>query len=295
MARPIVRGTAAWKYFGDFRDVLLAGQVLVLQVAHPVVGAGVRDHSDYTADPWTRLMRTGASLSIYVYGGAAGARFEAARLRSLHRAFTGVSDGRRYSALDPLAYAWVHATLVMVPVDVQRFFGQPLSSSELEEYYAQMCDVGRMLGVRARDLPPDWAGFTRYYDSMVAGFATNATIEQLFETIRTVRKPVPWLRDSWWRPVRDLQARGQMFLIRATLPPLLGERLGLQWTARDQRRFLRFARLVRILATPIPVGLRTAHMRWIGKLNVWLRAHPKVYERLVGGNGPGSTAQGGRE
>ncbi|WP_206796141.1 oxygenase MpaB family protein [Amycolatopsis sp. MtRt-6] len=286
MARPIVRGTAAWKYFGDFRDVLLAGQVLVLQVAHPVVAAGVRDHSDYTSDPWTRLMRTGASLSIYVYGGVAGARVEAARLRALHRTFTGIADGRRYSALDPSAYAWVHATLVKVPVDAQRFFGRPLSTSELAEYYEQMCDVGRMLGVR--HFPPDWAAFERYYDSMVAGFAANRTIEELFETIRTVRKPVEWLPDRWWLPLRRAQARGQMFLIRATLPPSFRDRIGLQWTARDQRRFDRFAAAVRLFATPVPAGLRTAHMRWIGKLNVWFRAHPRVYERLVGGNGPGS-------
>ncbi|MGW3996328.1 oxygenase MpaB family protein [Amycolatopsis sp. NPDC004772] len=284
MARPVVRGTAAWKYFGDFRDGLLAGQVLVLQVAHPVVAAGVRDHSDYTSAPWTRLMRTGASLSIYVYGGPAGARVEAARLRALHRKFTGVTDGRRYSALDPAAYAWVHATLVKVPVDAQRFFGRRLSTSELDEYYAQMCDIGRMLGVRSRDLPPDWAAFERYYDAMVAEFATNPAIEQLFETIRTVRKPVRWLPDSWWR----WHARIQMFLIRATLPPALRERLSLQWTLRDQRRFDRFAAAVQLVATPIPAGLRTAHMRWIGKLNVWFRAHPRVYDRLIGGNGPGS-------
>jgi uncharacterized protein (DUF2236 family) len=288
MAPPVVRGTAAWKYFGDFRDALLAGQVLVLQVAHPVVAAGVRDHSDYTSDPWTRLMRTGASLSIYVYGGTAGARVEAARLRALHRRFTGLSDGRRYSALDPAAYAWVHATLVKVPVDAQRFFGQPLSDSELEEYYAQMCDIGRMLGVRERDLPPDWAGFVDYYDSMVAGFSRNQTIDQLFETIRTVRKPVRWLPDTWWR----WHARTQMFLIQATLPPTLRERLGLQWTLRDQRRFSRFASAVRTLATPIPAGLRTAHMRWIGKLNVWFRAHPSAYRLLVRGDGPGSFSRG---
>ncbi|MEU0530997.1 oxygenase MpaB family protein [Amycolatopsis tolypomycina] len=288
MARPVVRGTAAWKYFGDFRDVLLAGQVLVLQVAHPVVAAGVRDHSDYTSDPWTRLMRTGASLSIYVYGGVAGARVEAARLRALHRTFTGVADGRRYSALDPAAYAWVHATLVKVPVDVQRFFGRPLSTSELAEYYAQMCDIGRLLGVRERDLPPDWAAFERYYDSMVAGFAANRTIEELFTTIRTVRKPVGWLPDRWWLPLRRAQARGQMFLIRATLPAGLRSRLGLKWTEADQRRFNRFATVVRVFASPIPAGLRTAHMRWIGKLNVWFRAHPRVYARLIGGNGPGS-------
>jgi uncharacterized protein (DUF2236 family) len=288
MARPIVRGTAAWKYFGDFRDALLAGQVLVLQVAHPVVAAGVRDHSDYTSDPWTRLMRTGASLSIYVYGGDAGARVEAARLRALHRTFTGVADGTRYSALDPAAYAWVHATLVKVPVDVQRFFGRELSTSELEEYYAQMCDVGRMLGVRERDLPPDWAAFERYYDSMVAGFVANQAITELFETIRTVRKPAEWLPDRWWLPLRRAQARGQLFLIRATLPPAFRERLGLQWTARDKRRFGRFAAFVRVVSTPIPAGARTAHMRWIGKLNVWLRAHPRVYRALVRRDGPGA-------
>ncbi|MEQ0561693.1 oxygenase MpaB family protein [Amycolatopsis sp. NEAU-NG30] len=281
MAPPIVRGTAAWKYFGDFRDALLAEQVLVLQVAHPVVAAGVLEHSDYTADPWTRLMRTVASLSIYVYGGPAGARVEAERLRALHRSFTGVADGRRYSALDPAAYAWVHATLVKAPVDVQRFFGRPLSTSELAEYYAQMCDVGRMLGVRERDLPPDWAAFERYYDSMVAGFTGTPAIEQLFETIRTARKPVPFLPDSW--------RQGQLFLIRATLPPEFRERIGLQWTAEDQRRFERFARLVRLVTTPIPAGLRTGPMRWLGKLNVWFRAHPRAYRLLVRGNGPGAT------
>ncbi|WIV58999.1 oxygenase MpaB family protein [Amycolatopsis nalaikhensis] len=288
MAPPIERGTAAWKYFGDFRDVLLAGQVLVLQVAHPVVAAGVRDHSDYTTDPWTRLMRTGASLSIYVYGGVSGARVEASRLRSLHRTFTGVADGRRYSALDPAAYAWVHATLVKVPIDAQRFFGISPTQSELDEYYAQLCDVGRMLGVRERDLPPDWAAFSRYYDEMVDGFAGNPTIETLFETIRTVPKPYSWLPDACWRPLRDLQARGQMFLIRATLPPAFRSRLGLKWTDRDERRFERFARAVRLMATPIPPGLRTAHMRWIGKLNVWFRAHPRAYRLLIRGNGPGS-------
>ncbi|MGW4483992.1 oxygenase MpaB family protein [Amycolatopsis sp. NPDC004368] len=280
MAPPVVRGTAAWRYFGDFRDLLLAGQVLVLQVAHPVVAAGVRDHSNYTEDPWTRLMRTGASLSIYVYGGAAGARFEAARLRELHRTFTGVAEGRRYSGLDPLAYAWVHATLVKVPVDVQRFFGRPLSGAELDEYYAQMRDVGRLLGVRERDLPADWAAFERYYDEMVDSFRPNPTVTTLLETIHTVPKPVRWLPDRWWPRLRRGQARGQLFLIRATLPASLREQLGLQWTSADQRRFRRFCLAVRVFGALVPPPLRSAHMRWIGKLNVWLRAHPRAYRLL---------------
>ncbi|WP_103354894.1 oxygenase MpaB family protein [Amycolatopsis sp. CA-128772] len=284
MAPPVVRGTAAWRYFGDVRDALLAGQVLVLQVAHPVVAAGVRDHSDYTSDPWTRLMRTVASLSIYVYGGTAGAQVEAARLRSLHRSFTGLADGRRYSALTPAAYAWVHATLVKAPVDAQRFFGVPLSDVEFTEYYAQMRGIGRLLGVRERDMPPDWAAFERYYEAMVAGFTPNPTIETLLETFRTVPKPVSWLPDPWWRLVQ----RGQVFLIRATLPPPLRDVLGLQWTDADQRRFTRFAGCVRAAGRLTPAWLRTAPMRWVGKLNVWFRAHPRVYRALVREDGPGA-------
>ncbi|WP_236791394.1 oxygenase MpaB family protein [Amycolatopsis sp. GM8] len=268
----ITRGTPAWRYFGDFRAVVLAGQVLVLQVAHPVVAAGVRDHSDYTEDPWTRLMRTGASLSIYVYGGPDGAKFEARRLWELHRRFTGVGeDGRRYSALDPRAYAWVHATLVQVAVDAQELFGRGMRPDELDQYYAQMREVGLMLGVEDQHLPPDWPAFRCYYDKMVDSFGPNRTIDTLLRTIHTVPKPVRWLPDSTWPWLRERQARLQLFLIAATLPPRLRERLGLDWTPLQERRFRRFRRAVRLFATLVPPPLRTVHMRAVARLNVWYR------------------------
>jgi uncharacterized protein (DUF2236 family) len=280
---PIVKGTAAWRYFGDFRTGLLAGQVLLLQVAHPVVAAGVRDHSNYTEDPWTRLMRTAASLSIYIYGGPAGAKFEADRLRELHKSFKGVdADGHRYSALNPRAYAWVHATLVKVPVDAQRFFGRPMSRAELDEYYAQMCDVGRMLGLRERDLPADWTAFERYYDEMVAGFGTNETIKTLFETIRTVKKPGRLLPDPLWTRLQRWQHTAQLFVIRGTLPPEFRGQIGLQWTDRDQRRFDRFCSVMRTFGSMIPVSARSTWVRTVGRLNVWFRAHPKA-AKLVSG------------
>lgn len=269
----IPRGSPAWRYFGDFRALLLAGQVLVLQVAHPVVAAGVRDHSDYTHDPWTRLARTAASLSIYVYGGPEGAAFEARRLWELHRGFTGVrTDGRRYSALDPRAYAWVHATLVKMAVDTQELFGAGMSIVERDEFYAQMREVGVLLGVPERLLPPDWASFSRYYDEMVAGFGPNATISTLLHTITAVPKPFRLLPSSLWRPIRDAQARAQLFLIKATLPPSLRDRLGLEWTDEQQRRFDRFRHVVRILASPVPSAWRAAHIRGLARLNVWYRA-----------------------
>jgi uncharacterized protein (DUF2236 family) len=273
----IVPGTPVWRYFGDFRTSLLAGQVLTLQVAHPVVAAGVRDYSNYTEDPWIRLMRTAASLSIYIYGGAEGARFEAQRLRAVHRAFTGVrEDGRRYSALDPHAYAWVHATLVQLPVDAQDLFGRAIPAGELDGYYAQMRQVGLMLGIKDHHMPTDWAGFRSYYDEMVDGFGPNPTISTLFHTIRSVPKPVRWLPDFVWSPLRDGQGKLQMFLIAASLPPTFRERLGLEWSPDRQRRFARFRTAVRLGTTLVPPPLRAAHVRTLARVNVGHRArhHP---------------------
>ncbi|MFD3609369.1 oxygenase MpaB family protein [Streptomyces atroolivaceus] len=78
--RAPLRGGAAWRYFGDIRNFLVAPQLLLFQVAHPVVGAGVEDHSDFRAEPWQRLWRTVSSLHTVIYGGRAAATAEGERL-----------------------------------------------------------------------------------------------------------------------------------------------------------------------------------------------------------------------
>jgi uncharacterized protein (DUF2236 family) len=111
----------------------------------------------------------------------------------------------------------------------------------------------------------------------------------LFETIRTVKKPWRWLPDERWERPRRWQYRGQMFVIRGTLPPALRDRLGLQWTERDQRRFDRFRSVVRFFGGLVPTTSRSSLVRRIGKLNVWFRAHPRAYRLLGGTTGPGSS------
>jgi uncharacterized protein (DUF2236 family) len=44
-----------WRRMADDRMILLGGATLVLQVAHPAVGAGVAQHSNFKAEPWRRL------------------------------------------------------------------------------------------------------------------------------------------------------------------------------------------------------------------------------------------------
>src|SRR5258708_8910227 len=90
----------AWLRGSDARGLLLAGRALLLQVAHPTVAAGVREHSSYRTDPWSRLERTLDSLYTVLYSPDAAA--EGARLRAMHRSIpAGTPDPHPYPPPPP--------------------------------------------------------------------------------------------------------------------------------------------------------------------------------------------------
>src|SRR5947209_16044529 len=116
-------GSLTWQFGSDVRLFLVMVYALLLQVAHPTVGAGVRDYSDFERRPWNRLLRTIDYVTLLVYGGDR-APDAGRRLRELHKRFRGTrEDGRRYHALEPDAYAWVHATLIDTYVRGHAHFG----------------------------------------------------------------------------------------------------------------------------------------------------------------------------
>ena len=97
-ARPLGPGGVVWYAAGDQRQLALAVRLLLHQVAHPVVGAGVEQQSVYKTDPYGRLWRTTVSVVTSVYGGAASAE-EGYRLLRMHAGINGVdAQGRPYRA-----------------------------------------------------------------------------------------------------------------------------------------------------------------------------------------------------
>ncbi|WP_328498001.1 DUF2236 domain-containing protein [Streptomyces sp. NBC_00414] len=252
------RGGMAWRYFGDARSTLMAPQLLLLQVAHPVVGAGVADHSTFRAEPWPRLVRTLLSLSTVVYGGRQAATEEARRLIHVHAAMKGTdSAGRRYHALNPEAYHWVHATLVKAPVDGQRLFGKGMTDEETEQYYREMRDVGRVWGLKDHHLPATWAEFSAYYDDMVDHrLEHNQSVQDVLDELIRPAKPFRRLPGFLWRPFARIAAHYALLVTVGTLPPRLRDRLHLTWDHRRQRALRRFAFLVRVLVTLVPPPLR---------------------------------------
>lgn len=178
-ARPLGPGAVAWYANSDSRFLLVSVRTLILQVAHPMVGAGVAEHSVYKTDPWGRLWRTALSLTRQVLGGYEAA-IEGQRLIAMHREIKGLDDsGRRYSALNPNAYLWVHATMFDAWRLFLRDFGPGLSAEEEVQLFDEWHRVALLIGVRESVLPTNLAEFEHYWASMMPQLENSALVQDL--------------------------------------------------------------------------------------------------------------------
>jgi uncharacterized protein (DUF2236 family) len=254
--QPLGPDSLAWQLGLPRTALLLAGRGLLLQTMHPVVGAGVRDFSNFKTDPWGRLDRTLTSLQTQLFGGA-DAVDEAKRLHELHKTIRGVGfSGERYSALNPEAYAWVHLSNFDTLLAFHRWFAPPLSSAEQHRLYGEWRQAGRVLGIREVHLPADLPAFRAYVSDMVAHTLTdNATARDLLGSLRLDEiGPPPWrsFPEPLWRALRPLGRTLLYDTTVGTLPDAARRTLGLTWSAADRRRVRGLAVLVRTASIPVP-------------------------------------------
>src|SRR2546430_4765331 len=83
--------TMTWRVNREGVLLLGGGRALILQVAHPLVAAGVAEHSNYRDDPWGRLYRTLDLTTKIVFGSTHTAEEAAARIRHVHKRVHGVT------------------------------------------------------------------------------------------------------------------------------------------------------------------------------------------------------------
>ena len=122
--------SVTWRSTSDARLYAVMLYPLLLQVAHPTVGAGVRDYSDFERRPWNRLMRTIDYVTCSCTGPRRRRRSPAARHP---QGVQGRARGRgALYALEPAAYAWVHATLIDTYVRGHAHFGRPMTPAQVD-------------------------------------------------------------------------------------------------------------------------------------------------------------------
>jgi uncharacterized protein (DUF2236 family) len=271
---------------------MIGGATLVLQVAEPTVGAGVEQHSNFKAEPWRRLYGTVLSLTTIVYGTTAEACNEVERLRTMHQSIRGVdAQGRRYAALRPAPWAWVHGTLAWAVIRLNEVFRTPFTADEAEQYWREWLEVGRLLGVRDGDLPDTYAGFLAVIDDAARGaLEDNQSVRDVVASVSVIPPPV-WLRflGPVWRLLigRPIGSLSRLVTIGA-LPPALAARLGLSLTEREQRRLNRFIALVAGLRRLLPPALRPGPLALLIQLRSRRRWDAPTYEERNEGTAPRS-------
>jgi uncharacterized protein (DUF2236 family) len=226
-------GSTAWR-LGREQALLAAGPAaLLLQVAHPLVAAGVAAHSDFAADPLRRLQGTLDAFLTVTFGDTTQVRDAARHVARRHRVVQGtlaeatgpIPAGTPYRAADADLALWVFATLVWTSVAVTDGFVRRVPAPERDAYYRDMTQVAHRFGVPAAVLPDDYARLERYVDEQVRHVLTvGPTARLLAEQILAPEPPVvpP--------PVRALPA----LLAAGVLPGPLREAYGLAWR-RPQR------------------------------------------------------------
>lgn len=225
------------------------GCALLLEVAHPLVAAGVARHSAFERDPLGRLQRTLAAISEIVFGSCEVALAAARRVDRAHRSVAGLLGdeiGRfdsqdRYSGRAVDLVLWVWATLAWTTLRVHERILVPVAPLDRERFHADHARVARLLGVPEDRVPATSDDFDRYFarvlrDDLAVGPEGRRIADALFAL--TARQG-----GAMGVPGAGLV----LSLSTSLLPAELREPFGLEWSSRDEDRLERFVDSVRRL------------------------------------------------
>jgi uncharacterized protein (DUF2236 family) len=255
-------GSLAWRINAETVLLLGGGRALLMQIAHPLVAAGVADYSDFTAEPFERLWRTIDTALTVIFGDSEQWRAAVRRVGGIHTHVRGEREGTSYSALDPELLLWVHATLVDSSLVAYERFVHPLRPNVRERLYLEMRRMGTAFGVPEDLHPPTYAEFRAYMDRTIAQLEIGEEGRRVARAV--LSQPAPLVVF----PVGLLFGLASVSL----LPPGIRSDLGLRWNSKTERAADVMAATVRRTVPLLPDRVR----RW---------PHARQAERRMNGVG----------
>jgi uncharacterized protein (DUF2236 family) len=248
-------GGITWTISGERLAVLAWPRAILLQLAHPLVAAGVAQHSGFRSTPlapFARLHATVGTMRELVFGSDEAAAAAARRIRTIHDRVNGTlresagphPGGTPYSAHDPALLLWVHATLLDSHVRVLERVLRPIAPDERDRYCRETAPFAEVLGARPADVPRTWAQLQAYLAAELDSGRMTIGADARALAPAILRPPFGWL-------VWPLQHVGELVTI-GSLPAAIREGYGFGWNARRQRRHDRALAMLAALRARTP-------------------------------------------
>lgn len=245
-----------WRVNREGVLLLGGGTALILQVAHPLVAAGVAEFSNYREDPWGRLYRTLDLTTKIVFGDEETAGRASRAIRMAHKRVHGETReaggrypaGTPYDANDTELLMWVHATLVHTSLQVYERYVGPLTIAEKRAYYEEQKTLGEAFGIPRDEQPADYAAFNAYFADMLQSdrIAVTGALRDVVDA--TINPDLPFVA----RPIVEALNLATVGM----LPESLRTDLGLPWGPNRERLFDAGRRVLRALLPVLPSLLR---------------------------------------
>ena len=248
--------------------LLLIGwtRAILLQLAHPLIAAGVYDHSGFRGSPAasaSRLHHTVRAMLTLTYGDPQASARTLEGIRTIHRRVNGTlpqdvgpfAAGTRYSAEDPSLVLWVHGTLVESMLMTYEWCVAPLTTSERDAYCRDAAWVAIGLGAVDADVPRTWTAMREYMRMAMTSGAIRVGPQ--------ARALSPFLLSPSLGRVLPGSVWLNTLLTSALLPPQIREQYGLELSPRQARRARRICSTLRMVRrfTPDVVALWSAARR----------------------------------
>jgi uncharacterized protein (DUF2236 family) len=160
------------------RVVVLSGpRALLMQAAHPLAVHGLLAHSSALDEPYERLARTAETMNTIAFGSRADAERITRRVRAMHRRVRGrlpeqigsYPAGTPYRADDPQLLLWVLFTLLDSALVVYGRYVGSLTRAEQAAFWEDYKLVGRLFGLKQRDMPATLDDLDEYRVRMLEG------------------------------------------------------------------------------------------------------------------------------
>lgn len=247
------------EHTGHWTFLSVEGAAFMMQAMHPVIAEITGRYSAaFHGDPGGRAIRSIDSVLRWTYGGTEAAA-EGDRVRAMHQPITmkSAETGKQISALNPEAYQWVIATGYIVNAQAGRLIiGREFTDAEKEELLRDNRRLARLLHVPMRGYPETQQQMADYFEAMIDTLQGTPQALRLIEDLRTgavdlppaVPKPlVPLVRRAL-RPA----LRFNYLSIVGMLDPRLRAKLGVSWSAAEERQLRRAYAVIRTAYRVLP-------------------------------------------